>query len=129
MRLCWRRRRVRRLIWGFSMDKVERYREYVEGLVIGYGRSDMTPEGVAVELVLDVLHDHYQWMNVGWDELRWVYQCFVHIDIREGKVWIQQNWTEVDLAEVLVGLGVLREDIVLGYLPPYKRPYSGYGIG
>jgi hypothetical protein len=26
-------------------------------------------------------------------------------------------------------MGVLREDIVLGYLPPYKRPYSGYGIG
>lgn len=36
--------------------------------------------------------------------------------------------TDVDLAQELVELGVAKEDIVLGLQPPYKRPYTGFGV-
>jgi XisI protein len=52
----------------------------------------------------------------------------VHIDIKDGKVWIQRNMTEVDLGLALVELGIPKEDIVLGLHPAYKRPYTGYGV-
>ena len=38
------------------------------------------------------------------------------------------NMTEVDIARELVEMGIPREDIVLGLHPPYKRPYTGYGV-
>lgn len=36
--------------------------------------------------------------------------------------------TDVDLALELLEMGVLKEDIVLGLQPPYKRPYTGYAV-
>ncbi|MGB3293305.1 MAG: element excision factor XisI family protein, partial [Phormidesmis sp.] len=33
-----------------------------------------------------------------------------------------------DPAEDLMAMGVAREDIVLGLQPPYKRPYTDYGV-
>jgi hypothetical protein len=67
-------------------------------------------------------------MNVGWVELKRVYNCFIHIDIKDGKIWLQQNWTEEDPAADLVEMGVPREGIVLGLHPPYKQPYTDYGV-
>ena len=36
--------------------------------------------------------------------------------------------TETDLAAALMEMGVAKEDIILGLHPPYKRPYTGYGV-
>jgi len=38
-------------------------------------------------------------MNVGWKNQRRVYGCFLHIDIKGGKVWLQHNGTESEVAE------------------------------
>nr|MBA3924005.1 XisI protein [Nostocaceae cyanobacterium] len=35
---------------------------------------------------------------------------------------------ELDIAQTLEKMGVQKEDIVLGLHPPYKRPYTGYGV-
>ena len=45
-----------------------------------------------------------------------------------GKTWFQPNRTETDIAEAFVEMGVPKEDIVLGLHPPYKHPYTGYGM-
>jgi len=110
------------------MDKLEKYREYVGQLITEYANSDQNKENVEVQLIMDTVRDHYQWMNVGWEGFKRVYNCFIHLDIKDGKIWIQQNWTEDDLAADLVEMGVLKEDIVLGLHAPYKRPYTDYGV-
>ena len=110
------------------MDKVEKYREYVQALMTDYASSDSDREDVKVELIIDTVRDHYQWMNVGWKGMERIYDCYIHIDIIDGKIWLQQNWTEEDPAAALVDLGVPHEDIVLGLHAPYKRPYTDYGV-
>jgi len=82
---------------------------------------------VEVQLILDPVRDHYQWMNVGWQHLTRVYRCAIHFDIKDGKIWLQQNLTDRNPAEELVAMGVPKEDIVLGLHPPYKRQYTEYG--
>ena len=49
-----------------------------------------------VQLIFDVERDHYQWMNVGWEGLKRVYRSIVHFDIREDKIWLQQNLTDLN---------------------------------
>jgi XisI protein len=111
------------------MDKVAKYREYVQELIADRANADTTrKQDVEVQLVMDTVRDHYQWMNVGWEEFKRIYHCFIHLDIKDGKIWIQQNWTEDDLAADLVEMGVPPEDIVLGLQPPFKRPYTDYGV-
>jgi hypothetical protein len=61
------------------MDKLEQYREYVQQLMTRYASGDKAQDGVEVELVMDTVRDHYQWMNVGWVELKRIYDCYIHI--------------------------------------------------
>ena len=110
------------------MDKLAQYRQYVQTLINHYAEDDVSDDEVEVQLILDTERDHYQWMNVGWQELSRIYRTIIHIDIKDGKIWLQQNLTEQNPAEELVAMGVPREDIVLGLQPPYKRPYTDYGV-
>jgi hypothetical protein len=110
------------------MDKLVQYRELLQTLLSRYAQGDVSDESVEVQLMIDIQHDHYQWMNVGWRGSKRVYQCIMHFDIKDGKIWLQQNMTDQDPAEELVEMGVPREDIILGLQPPYKRPYTDYGV-
>lgn len=78
--------------------------------------------------ILDTERNHYQWMNVGWEELNRIYRCVMHFDIKDGKIWLQQNLTDLNPAEELVEMRIPREDIVLGLQAPYKRQYTDYGV-
>jgi hypothetical protein len=65
---------------------------------------------------------------VGWNQKEYVYGTLVHIDIKNGKVWIQRNNTEINLAERLVERGISKENIVIGLHSPFMRQFSGYGL-
>lgn len=57
-----------------------------------------------------------------------IYGCSIHLDIKDEKIWIQINNTELDVGQDLVERGIPKEDIVIGFQPPYLRQYSGYAI-
>ena len=67
-------------------------------------------------------------MKVGWNGSKRIYYSVIHFDIKDGKIWLQQNATDLNPAEDLIEMGVLREDIILGLQPPFKRPYTNYGV-
>ncbi|MBP5977705.1 XisI protein [Brasilonema sp. CT11] len=110
------------------MERIEFYRQYIRNLLTKEAALDEGNYNVESQLVFDTEHDHYQLIDIGWEGLTRIYNCFIHIDIKNGKIWIQHNMTDVDLADKLVDMGVPKEDIVLGLHPPYKRPYTGYGV-
>ena len=109
-------------------DKIDRYRKIVKSLISNYANSEISNDKVEVQLVLDTDRDHYQWMNVGWQGSDRIYRCVMHFDIKDGKIWLQQNLTDRDPAEELVNMGVAREDIVVGLQMPSKRLYTDYGV-
>ncbi|HAZ47691.1 MAG TPA: hypothetical protein DDW76_08780 [Cyanobacteria bacterium UBA11369] len=52
----------------------------------------------------------------------------LHLDIKDGKIWIQYSGTETAIAKVLKDKGVPESDIVLGFHSPFKRQFSGYAL-
>jgi XisI protein len=58
-------------------------------LMITYGR--LRQREVESQLVFDVERNHYQIMHVGWRNKHRIYGCVVHLDIKDGKIWIQHN--------------------------------------
>jgi hypothetical protein len=58
----------------------------------------------------------------------WLY-FVIHVDIKNEKIWIQYNRTEIDIANQLVAFGVRKEDIVLAFQAPYKKQYTGFAVG
>lgn len=110
------------------MEKLELYRQSVQALLTKYAQECSSSENVEVQLIFDLLHDRYLIVDVGWDEYDRIYNCVMHLDIKNNKIWIQQNMTDIQIAEKLVEMGIPREDIVLGLQPPYKRQYTQYGV-
>lgn len=110
------------------MDKISQYRQYIQELLTEYASYDRSEDGVETQLIFDTQHDHYQWFNVGWQGLNRIYHCIIHFDIKDEKIWLQQNSTDQNPAEELVKKGVPRTDIILGLQAPYKRPYTDYGV-
>lgn len=111
-----------------DVAKLEHYRQCVQTILTKHGSYKPKRGEVENELIFDTTRDRYQLMYVGWNGLRRVDHSVMHFDIKDGKIWIQQNMTDVDIAQELVDMGVPKKDIVLGLQPPYKRPYTGYGV-
>jgi hypothetical protein len=81
------------------------------------------------EIESQLIFDRDLWLAVGWDDLTRIYAGFIHLENQDGNIWIQRNMTKLDIAQRWVDRGILKEDMVLGLQPPYKRPYPGYGTG
>ncbi|WP_445176423.1 XisI protein [Microcoleus sp.] len=105
------------------MEKLAQYHQYVQTSITRYAEDDVSDDEVEVQLILDTERDHYQWMNVGWEHLTRIYRSIIHIDIKEEKIWLQQNLTDQNPAEELVEMGVPREDIIFGLQPLQTAVY------
>lgn len=108
------------------MDKMTLYRQNIKRILEEYACLSTGEQEVEAQLSFDDEHGHYQLMHVGWQKQHRVYGCVIHMDLKDGKVWIQHNGTEADLAEELMAAGVAREDIVLGFRSPAVRQFTGY---
>jgi hypothetical protein len=111
------------------MDRLERYREIVRALIVEYARYKPAHGHIETEAIVDREKDHYEVMHVGWDGVRRVHGSVVHIDIIEGKVWVQYDGTSRSVAEELVAAGIPREEIVLGFHPAEVRPHTDFAVG
>ncbi|NEQ44338.1 MAG: XisI protein [Leptolyngbya sp. SIOISBB] len=112
------------------MDKLNRYREHVRSLLTQRGREFSSRDGVETQLIFDREHDHYQLVRTGWrDSTHRVYGCLLHVDIKDDKIWVQHDGTEVAIADQLVALGVPKQDIVLVYHAPNVRQYTEFALG
>jgi len=110
------------------MDTLESYRQIIQSVLTDYAAIPIANGKIDCYTVLDTKQDHYMVMNVGWDGHRRVYGCVLHLDIKEGKIWIEQNMTEMKVAQELVERGVPKDDIILGFQAPQMREYTGYGV-
>jgi XisI protein len=110
------------------MDTINRYRQAIQTLLTDYVKVPISNGEIESQTVFDTQRDHYQVMNVGWDGHRRVHGCVLHLDIKDGKVWVQHNMTEMPIAQELMALGIAKEDIVLGFQAVYMREYTGYGV-
>lgn len=110
------------------MAELEKYQEIVQNLLKVYAAYSSDDQDVDTELILDTIRDHYQLVHVGWHNDRRVYGCILHLDIKNGKVWLQHNGTESDIAAELVEMGIPKTDIVIGFHSPFKRQFTEYAV-
>jgi XisI protein len=111
------------------VDKLTQYREIVRRVVAEYANHKPSHGEIESYPVIDPVGDHYLAVQAGWDRTRRVQGAFIHLDIIDGKIWIQFDGTDQPIARELVAAGVPKEDIVLAEKPPHVRQYTGYGVG
>ncbi len=109
------------------MDKIVRYQKAVIKILEEYAKIKPVNMGeVENQLIIDTNRNHFLILQTGWDKDKFVHASIMHFDIKEEKIWIQCNWTELDVGEELIAQGVDKKDIVLGFIPKFERKYTGY---
>jgi XisI protein len=111
------------------MDRVNHYRQIIQHLLTEYSQVKPANGEIEVTPVFDVPGGHYQIVHTGWDGDRRVYDCPIHVDIKGSKVWIQQDMTDLAVADELIKQGIAKEDIVLAFQSPYLRQYTDFAVG
>jgi hypothetical protein len=110
------------------MDKIVQYREIIKKIIADYVNESSSKEDIERQMVFDTENNHYQLVNVGWHNGHRVYGCVLHFDIKNQKIWLQYNGTEIDFAEELSKHGVPKQDIVIGFHSPFMRKFTEYAI-
>jgi hypothetical protein len=111
------------------MANVNHYRQIVQQLLKAYTEIKFSNEDLETELIFDAERDRYQVVYVGWSGERRIYGCSLHLDIKNGKIWIQHDGTEGGIANELVERGVPKSDIVLAFHSPFKRQFTEFAVG
>lgn len=109
------------------MDKIKKYESIILMFLQDYAKTTLAnAEHLETQVIADTKNHHYQLVRTGWLKNEFIHHCIFHFDIKGEKIWIQQNNTELQLADELIKHGVPSSDMVLGFQPESIRPYTGF---
>lgn len=117
------------------MDQVKRSTDYptlVKQAMQEYKRAAienaLDPLPYELALIFDDDHQQYILRTVGWQKNKRVLTTILHVAIRNGKIWIEEDWTEEGIATYFLDHGVPNDQIVLGFQAPTMRPYTEFAV-
>jgi XisI protein len=106
------------------MDSVSQYRTAVRRVLSRYADLDSrgtTEADLRTFCAFDDERGQYVVFRLGWSGQRRVKGIVLHLRIHDGKVWLEENGTDREIASDLAALGVPPRDIVIGFHHPSLR--------
>lgn len=95
------------------MDKIKKYRKIVTKILEEQAACGASLGKIDEYAVCDEKTDNYLLINVGWHPSgRRQHGMPVHIRIKDGKVLIEWDGTDQQIAQQLINVGIAVEDIV-----------------
>ncbi len=105
------------------LDRILTHRELVKKHLEEYRAllAQQPMPGVEAHCIFDTEQDEYLLVEWGWDEKKRVRRVILFVRLLEGKIWIEEDWTEEGSAQELLNAGVARSEIVLAFQHPSMR--------
>ena len=50
----------------------------------------------------------------------------VYLRIRDGKIWVEEDWTKQEIVNDLLATGISHQEIILGFQHPSKRHFTEF---
>ena len=110
------------------MDTSENYRRIIKNVLVSYTQIPYSHGNIQSKTVFDNQNDNYLLMTFGWDGIKRIHGCLVHIEIIDNKIWIQRDDTEDGITYDLEAVGIPKNQIVLGFHPLDVRKHTGYAV-
>lgn len=113
------------------MDSLSYYRSTIKRILSDYAalasRSGPDPACETV-CIFDEERDHYLVQTVGWDGNKRVRGTAIYVRIRDGKIWVEDDWTEHRVVAQLLLAGVPKDQIVIGFHHPRLRDQTEFSV-
>ncbi|MBL7795702.1 MAG: XisI protein [Saprospiraceae bacterium] len=111
------------------VNRLENYERIIVDTLNEYAEMfNQQRDGLEAKVIVDREGGHYQLLNSGWRNKEYQFYVVFHFDIKDGKVWVQENRTDILIAKELSEKGIPKNDIVLGLQYPDLRIESGYAM-
>lgn len=111
------------------MDRINHYSSVIKkGLAAHAVLLEKLPHAYDVILAFDDERHQYLLRKIGWTDKERIDQVVLHVSIRNGKIWVEEDWTEEGIATYFLEQGIPPHDIVLGFVPPVERPYTEFAV-
>lgn len=105
--------------------KIENYQNIITQILEEYAEYLNEPN-IETQVICDYKRNHFQLIKIGWENDRRYHYCVFHFDIKNEKIWLQENNSDIRIALDLEQKGVPKSEIVLGIHAPSLRSYSDY---
>lgn len=83
---------------------------------------------MSAKTVFDEAADVYVVLVEGWQDVRRLHGCLVHVEIKGDKIWVQQDGTEDGIVADLLAAGIPQDCIVLGFKSPQARALTHFAV-
>lgn len=110
------------------MDTLNFYRDTIEKILREYANVPYSYGDIEEYLIIDSERNHFLLLDVGWQQKKRVHGCLTHIQIIDGKIWIQRDGIEDGITNDLVKAGIPKSQIVLGFHPPAVRHHTEFAV-
>lgn len=112
------------------MEKLGFYQNTIKKILTEYESiSSQVPQpGIDELLMFDDQRGQYMWFNIGWQGGERIKAISVYMRIKNGKIYIEEDWTEEGMANELLREGVPKEDIVLAFHAPETRKLTEFAV-
>lgn len=110
------------------MDRIAEYRQIIQTILTKYTQIPYAYGDMESQTIFDHNAERYMLITIGWNGIRRVHGCIVHIDIVNDKVWLQRDDTDYEIARQLEEAGIPKQQIVLGFQTPEVRPFTDYAV-
>lgn len=114
------------------MDNLDSYHTIIESILTRYyklatERANLPNKSeVSDRIALDENRGQYLWLRFGWDDKQLVQYIIMYLCIKNGKIWVEQDSTDLCVVDDLLAAGIPPNDIVLGFHHPNKRKLTEF---
>jgi hypothetical protein len=75
------------------MDKLDNYRQIIEKILSEYAEIPYSYNNLESKLIISKDSNDYLLLTIGWEKDVRNHGCIVHLEIINGKIWIQRDGT------------------------------------
>ena len=110
------------------MDRLDTYRSLLKELLTNHAeRMRRNPQpNTEIEVTFDEENDQYMVLRIGWTPKGRVFVPTLYARLKDGKIWIENDWTDEGLANELVEKGISAQNVVLAFHPPDMRVHTEF---
>ncbi len=111
------------------MEKIAQHKSIVKEELAYYQSIKIynAPQ-LARHLIINATETEFLLMDVGWFKDRYISDLVFHLEIKNDKVWVHADNTDIEIAEKLAQAGIPKSDIGLAFVPSYAKDMVEYAV-
>ncbi|MDJ1185220.1 element excision factor XisI family protein [Roseofilum casamattae] len=112
------------------MESRYRYLNILETIIRDYYNwvNDANNDTDEYCLIIDRERGYFLLHSISWEGDRRYDRTMIFVRLKNDKIWIETDETKRGITPDLLQAGIPNTEIVLGFLPPSKRPLSDFAL-